>query len=372
MSTSVTWNGTTYTIPAAGELNWSALDTFLIDVGTNAATSVLQKQAVRVATASPVSVSATTDCVVVCKLTVPAAVAVSLPAGVAGRIYQIIDGTGDAATNNITITPNGAETINGGATYVINRNYGAVQLVYNATSKWQVVGETPKQVVNADVAAAAAIAYSKLNLGTSIVNADVSGSAAIAYSKLSLGTSIVNADISASAAIAGSKLVAAASGVAGAVDANTQTFTGIKTFETSIKLASAGGTASALNHYEEWTGSSTNSTGAVTGAGSACILKATRVGRLITVHLPITSSAGTAVGSFVYGETLSARFRPTVGSVATIVQVFDAGVDATTPGVCLISTGGVITVYRGVGFATNFTVTLTCGITNPTNISYYI
>lgn len=50
-------------------------------------------------------------------------------------------------------------------------------------------------IVNADVNGSAAIAYSKLNLGTSIVNADVSTSAAIAYSKLNLSNSIVTGDI---------------------------------------------------------------------------------------------------------------------------------------------------------------------------------
>lgn len=63
-------------------------------------------------------------------------------------------------------------------------------------------------VVNADVNAAAAIAYSKLNLSGSIVNADVATGAAIAYAKLNLSTSIVNADVNASAAIAVSKLAA--------------------------------------------------------------------------------------------------------------------------------------------------------------------
>ncbi len=63
-------------------------------------------------------------------------------------------------------------------------------------------------LVDANVDAAAAIAYSKLNLATSIVNADINASAAIAYSKLNLATSIVNADINASAAIAVSKLAA--------------------------------------------------------------------------------------------------------------------------------------------------------------------
>ena len=61
-------------------------------------------------------------------------------------------------------------------------------------------------IVNGDVSASAAIAYSKLNLGTSIVNADIGSSAAIAYSKLNLGTSIVNGDVSASAGIVDTKL----------------------------------------------------------------------------------------------------------------------------------------------------------------------
>ena len=61
-------------------------------------------------------------------------------------------------------------------------------------------------IINTDVNAAAAIAYSKLNLANSIVNADINSSAAIDYSKLNLATSIVNADVSASAAIAISKL----------------------------------------------------------------------------------------------------------------------------------------------------------------------
>lgn len=63
-------------------------------------------------------------------------------------------------------------------------------------------------IVNADVSASAAIAYSKLNLSNSIVNADINAAAAIAYSKLNLSASIVNADIAAAAAIARNKLAA--------------------------------------------------------------------------------------------------------------------------------------------------------------------
>jgi len=86
-------------------------------------------------------------------------------------------------------------------------------------------------ITNSNINSAAAIAYSKLNLGTSIVNADISASAAIAYSKLNLGTSIVNADISASAAIALDKLAsltasrALASDASGVVSATSVTST---------------------------------------------------------------------------------------------------------------------------------------------------
>lgn len=52
-----------------------------------------------------------------------------------------------------------------------------------------------RKLLNADVDAAAAIAYSKLALATSIVNADISASAAIAYSKLALTGAILAADL---------------------------------------------------------------------------------------------------------------------------------------------------------------------------------
>ena len=74
----------------------------------------------------------------------------------------------------------------------------------------------------------------------SILNADINASAAIAYSKLSLGTSIVNADISSSAAIAGSKIVAATTSVVGAVqlsDSTSTTSSALAATPTAVKVA---------------------------------------------------------------------------------------------------------------------------------------
>lgn len=143
MSTSVTFNNTSYSIPAANEQGWASLSDFLIAVANYAAVTSFSKLAIRKATTTPITVSATTDVVVVSQLAVPAAVAVTLPAGINQQVFTIIDGTGDAQTNNITITPNGTDTIGGAATFVITANRGAVTLVFNSgDSDWKIANQT--------------------------------------------------------------------------------------------------------------------------------------------------------------------------------------------------------------------------------------
>jgi hypothetical protein len=108
---------------------------------------------------------------------------------------------------------------------------------------------------NADINASAAIAYSKLNLGSSIVsadivdgtivNADINASAAIAYGKLNLnGTitsadivdgTIVDADINASAAIAMTKL--ATNPIPRANHTGTQLASTISDFDTQVRTS---------------------------------------------------------------------------------------------------------------------------------------
>lgn len=149
----VNWNGTTYQIPLVGELAWSGLSNFLIDLGTNAAVAQEADQAIRVALTSPVTVAAATDYAIVTDLTVAGAVAVNLPAGVDGQIFVIVDGKGDAGTNNITITP-AAGTIAGAATLVLTHNRQTVMLQYHAgTTDWKVLANTlfPGTITSADI-----------------------------------------------------------------------------------------------------------------------------------------------------------------------------------------------------------------------------
>lgn len=66
-------------------------------------------------------------------LTLPSAIT----AGV-GRTFKIKDESGGAGTNNITVATVGGQTIDGAATFVINTNFGAVE-IYSNGANWFVL-----------------------------------------------------------------------------------------------------------------------------------------------------------------------------------------------------------------------------------------
>ncbi len=139
MATSVTWNGTTYSIPASNETNWSSLSTFLIALGQNAAVAEEMKQSLNIQSGASYTLVAATDWSVY--LTNAGARAITLPAGVGNQVFLIVDGS-DARTGNITITPNGAETISGGATKVLNKLSQWAMIQYNVgTTDWKIIAQ---------------------------------------------------------------------------------------------------------------------------------------------------------------------------------------------------------------------------------------
>jgi len=70
--------------------------------------------------------------------TTSAARAITLPASpIIGETHRVKDITGTGAANNITISGNG-HNIDGAASFVINTNYGSVDVYYNGTN-WFIV-----------------------------------------------------------------------------------------------------------------------------------------------------------------------------------------------------------------------------------------
>lgn len=74
---------------------------------------------------------------IVTNLTTPGAVSVVLAASAPiGARVTVMDGKGDAGTNNITATVAGGGTINGGANSVISSNYGTAEFVKVTATAW--------------------------------------------------------------------------------------------------------------------------------------------------------------------------------------------------------------------------------------------
>ncbi len=98
MSVNKTWNNIVYSIPnTRGESGWETqLSQYLQALADNAATNIFLKQAIRKATTTPVTVSASTDCTIIVDLAGPGPSTVNLPAGADKQIFVIVDGKGAA------------------------------------------------------------------------------------------------------------------------------------------------------------------------------------------------------------------------------------------------------------------------------------
>jgi hypothetical protein len=171
---------------------------------------------------------------------------------ITGNVTGNVSGTSGSTTGNAAT----ATALATGRTFQLTGDVEASGVTFDGTgnvSLTTVIGTGA--IVNADVNAAAAIAYSKLALtgaitssdivdGT-IVNGDISATAAIAKTKLDLGGTItsadlvdgtiVNSDINASAGIALSKL--ATDPLARANHTGTQTASTVSDFDTQVRTS---------------------------------------------------------------------------------------------------------------------------------------
>jgi hypothetical protein len=140
VSIPVTFNGLSVNVPENGDPGWGPdVTALLVELANNAAVVSSLTQNIRVSTSTPTTVL-TTDFGV--GVNVASASVVNLPAGASsiGQLFFIYDASGTAQTNAITVTPNGSDTVQGAASYVIRTNYGGVFLTFDNTT-WQVLSE---------------------------------------------------------------------------------------------------------------------------------------------------------------------------------------------------------------------------------------
>ena len=135
MAVSKTWNNTSYSIPQSGNKGWASLTDFLTGLADNAQTIHAQSVEATSVTTTPYSVLAT-DCFLA--VNIASASSILLPAGTDGRVFYIADASGAASSNNITVTPNGGNTILGTSTYVINGDNQAIGLIFN-NGDWSLI-----------------------------------------------------------------------------------------------------------------------------------------------------------------------------------------------------------------------------------------
>ena len=258
--------------------------------------------------------------------------------------YQLCDTITTSATATYNLTVGSSPVIPGAAQNCIVSLNGVVQAPVSA---YTVSGST---IVFASTLSATDVIDFILILGNvfdigkptdgSVTNASVSASAAIAYSKLNLGTSIVNADISTTAAIATTKLGAGAVlQVVTATDSTARTTTSTSYVTASNTLSVSITPSSASNKILILCSSSIQN--ATAGAETN-----------VTVFRDSTNLAGTS--SFIYGYHVSAYESNSLGinyldSPNTTSSItYQVYLRTTSPGTAQINIGNI----GGVGSIT--------------------
>jgi hypothetical protein len=304
----------------------------------------------------------------------------------------------DAGPTDLMIlnTTNGAESMylplqyteignveNGGVQIGDGSNAGATNL-YGIVSLKNATDSTTYSSTNCSNVAGGLSVYKKLNVGGSI-NAvgSINGGAITSTGNINAyGNTIYGGAIIATGAISGTTItgtgalsVGANSITCGAITSSGAISCGTLSPQ-NILLPTSGGTATALNYYEEYSYSATWT--CYTGGATIATVTHTivRVGKLVTMRIPLFS--GNCNGSFPFVSTTYAmptRFRPLVSSYYNVQVANTNGTIGITQSFCgqlaVLNTGVLSLVLTGGGTGV-FGTGLGSGLPQDVHISWIL
>ena len=127
--------------------------------------------------------------------------------------------------------------------------------------------------------------------------------------------------------------------------------------------------ANTLDEYTEYTAASAACSGAIT---TAAVWKLTKIGNVVTLHLPSVTGTASATSSFSFGTAIPAAYRPPANVANFSVRIINnAGVQAASGMIFVTAATGVISVQRD-GTGTNFTAAADAGIGSAVSLSWAV
>ena len=123
-----------------------------------------------------------------------------------------------------------------------------------------------------------------------------------------------------------------------------------------------------LDDYDEYTAASAACTGAIT---TAAVWKLTKAGNKVTLTLPTVTGTASATTNFDFGTALPAKYRP-ADQLIFACPVQDNAARQSVAGMVLISTAGVIKVFKDMTAGANYTAAAAAGLPNSTSVSWTI
>jgi hypothetical protein len=127
--------------------------------------------------------------------------------------------------------------------------------------------------------------------------------------------------------------------------------------------------ANTLDDYDEYTAADASCTGALT---VSAVWKLVKIGKVVTLQLPITLGTTSAATNFTYGVVIPTKYRPPFQIFFRGIHITDASVNLAGTGILVININGTITIYKDGTASVNFGTSAGSGLSNGAVVSWIV